>query len=140
MFEGTQQLAAEIATIWDDIDDHISENPIKDIWSSIKDFYVIIIKTENLRTQYKSKHQEMRISLGSQWKETYEASYEEKLAFTKEYIKKAKDARKNVHHRESPQKRITEAKAMKVVMFLLKMCCGHDGQFKNRIWKVIWKY
>ena len=66
MFEGTQQLAAEIATIWDDIDDHISENPIKDIWSSIKDFYVIIIKTENLRTQYKSKHQEMRISLGSQ--------------------------------------------------------------------------
>ena len=44
----------------------------------------------------------MRISLGSQWKETYEASYEEKLAFTKEYIKKAKDARKNVHHQESP--------------------------------------
>ena len=38
------------------------------------------MKTENLKTQYRSKHQEMRISLENQYKETYEASYEEKLA------------------------------------------------------------
>ena len=60
------------------------------------------MKTENLRTQYRSKHQEMRISLGNQYKETHEASYDEKLALIKEYIKEAKDARiftKNLHRK-----------------------------------------
>ena len=49
-FDGIQQLAAQIATISDDIDDHIDENPIEDICSSIEDLDVIIMKTENLRT------------------------------------------------------------------------------------------
>ena len=61
-FEGIQQLAAQIATISDDIDVHIDENPIEDICSSIEDLDVIVVKVENLRTQYRSKHQEMRIS------------------------------------------------------------------------------
>ena len=47
------------------------------------------MKTENLRTQCRSKHQEIGISLGNQCKETYE----EKLALIKKYIKEAKDAR-----------------------------------------------
>ena len=64
-FEGIQQLAAQIATISDEIDDHIDENPTEDICSSIEDLDVIIVKTENLRNQYRSKHQEMRISLGN---------------------------------------------------------------------------
>ena len=50
-FEGIQQLAAQIALISDGIDDHIDENPIEDICSSIEDLDVIIMKTENLRTQ-----------------------------------------------------------------------------------------
>ena len=50
-FEVIQQLAAQIATISDDIDDHIDENPIEDICSSIEDLNVIIMKTENLRTR-----------------------------------------------------------------------------------------
>ena len=49
-FDDIQQLATQIATISDDIDDHIDENPIEDICSSIEDLNVIIIKTENLRT------------------------------------------------------------------------------------------
>ena len=101
-FEGIQQLAAQIATISDDINDHIDENPIKDICSSIEDLDVIIVKTENIRAQYRSKHQEMRISLGNHYNETYEVNYEEKLALIKEYIKKAKDARKtkNLHRKK----------------------------------------
>ena len=73
-FEGIQQLAAQIATISDDIDDHIDENPTEDICSSTEDLDVIIVKTENLRNQYRSKHQEMRISLGNQYNETYEVN------------------------------------------------------------------
>ena len=52
-FDGIQQLAAQIATILDDTDDHIDENPIEDVCSSIEDLDVIIMKTENLRTQYR---------------------------------------------------------------------------------------
>ena len=52
-FDSIQQLAAQIATISDDIDDHIDENPIEDVCSSIEDLDVITMKTENLRTQYR---------------------------------------------------------------------------------------
>ena len=52
----------------------------------------------------------MRISLGNQSKETYEASYEEKLALIKQYIKKTKDARKNMRHQESSQKEVQKQK------------------------------
>ena len=124
-FEGIQQLAAQIATISDDLDDHIDENLIEDICSSIEDLDVIIMKTENLKTQYRSKHQEMRISLGNQYKETYEASYEEKLTLIKEYIKKAKDARKNMRHQESSEKEVQKQKQTRSLDFPLK--CGHDG-------------
>ena len=48
--EGIKQLPAQIATISDDIDDHIDGNPIEDIWSSFEDLDVVIMKTENLRT------------------------------------------------------------------------------------------
>ena len=52
-FDSIQQLAAQIATISDDIDHHIDENPIEDVCSSIEDLDVITMKTENLRTQYR---------------------------------------------------------------------------------------
>ena len=56
-FKGIQQLAAQITTISDDYtDDHIGENPIEDVCSSIEDLDVIIMKTENLRTQYRSEN------------------------------------------------------------------------------------
>ena len=119
-FEGIQQLAAQIATISDDIDDHIDENPIEDICGSIEDLDAIMMKTENIRTQYRSKHQEMRISLGNQYKETYEASYEEKLALIKEYIKEAKDARKNMGHQESSKKEVQKQKQSRSLDFSLK--------------------
>ena len=119
-FEGIQQLAAQIATISDDIDDHIDENPIEDICSSIEDLDVIIVKTEKLRTQYRSKHQEIRISLGNQYNETYEVTCEEKLALIKEYIKKAKDARKNMRHQESSQKEVQKQKQTRSLDFSLK--------------------
>ena len=72
-FECIQQLAAQIATISHGIDDHIDENPIEDICNSwtFEDLDVIIVKIESLRTQYRSKHQEIRISLGNQYSETY---------------------------------------------------------------------
>ena len=62
----------------------------------------------------------MRISLGNQYKETYEVNYEEKLALIKEYIKKAKDARKNVRHQESSQKEVQRQKQTRSLDFFLK--------------------
>ena len=52
----------------------------------------------------------MRICIGNQNKETYEASYEEKLALIKEYIKEAKEARKNMSHQESRRKKYRSKK------------------------------
>ena len=48
--EGIKQLPTQIAAISDDIDDHIDDNPIEDIWSSFEDLDVVTMKTENLRT------------------------------------------------------------------------------------------
>ena len=115
-----RQLAAQLAIISDDIDDHIDENPIENICSSIEDLDVITVKTENLRTQHRSKHQEMRISLGNQYNETYQVNYEEKLALMKANIKKAKDARKNMHYQESSQKEVQKQKQTRSLDFSLK--------------------
>ena len=62
----------------------------------------------------------MRISLGNQSKEKYEASYEEKLALIKQYIKKAKDARKNMRHQESSQKEVQKQKQSRSLDFSLE--------------------
>ena len=62
----------------------------------------------------------MRISLGNQSKETYEVSYEEKLALIKQYIKKAKDARKNMRHQESSQKEVQKQKQSRSLDFSLE--------------------
>ena len=62
----------------------------------------------------------MRISLGNQSKEIYEASYEEKLALIKQYIKKAKDARKNMRHQESSQKEVQKQKQSRSLDFSLE--------------------
>ena len=66
----------------------------------------------------------MRISLGNQSKETYEASYEEKLALIKQYIKKAKDARKNMRHQESLQEEVQKQKQSRSLDFSLE--CDAD--------------
>ena len=103
-FEFIQQLAAQIAAISDDIDNHIDENSIEDNCSSIEDLDVIIVKTENLRIQYRSKLQEMRICQGNQYNETYEVNYEKKLALIKEYIKQKMQEKicvtKNLHRKK----------------------------------------
>ena len=62
----------------------------------------------------------MRISLGNQYNETYEVNYEEKLSLMKEYIQKAKDARKNMHHQESSQKEVQKQKQTSSLDFFLK--------------------
>ena len=138
-FEGIHQLAAQIATISDDVDDHIDENPrhIEDICSSIEDLDVIIVKTENLRTQYRNKHQEMRISEGNQYDETYKVNYDKKLALIKEYIKKAKDARKDMRHQESSQKEVQKQKQTRSLDFSLKCAADMMDNLKNTNCKVI---
>ena len=100
-----------------------ADKPIEDIFSSIEDLDVIIAKTGNLRTQCRSNHQEMRISLGNQYNETYEVNYEEKLALIKEYIKKVKYARKNFRNQESLQKEVQKQKQTRSLDFSLK-CVG----------------
>ena len=100
-----------------------ADKPIEDIFSSIEDLDVIIAKTGNLRTQCRSNHQEMRISLGNQYNETYEVNYEEKLALIKEYIKKVKYARKNLRNQESLQKEVQKQKQTRSLDFSL-ICVG----------------
>ena len=62
----------------------------------------------------------MRISLGNQYNETYQVNYEEKLALMKANIKKAKDARKNMHYQESSQKEVQKQKQTRSLDFSLK--------------------
>ena len=62
----------------------------------------------------------MRISQGNWYKETYEASYDEKLVLIKEYIKEEKYARKNMRHQESSQKKVQKQKQSRLLNFCLK--------------------
>ena len=73
----------------------------------------------------------MRISLGNQSKETYEASYEEKLALIKQYIKEVKDARKNMRHQESLQKEVQKQKQSRSLDFSLE--CDADVMHNLKI-------
>ena len=66
----------------------------------------------------------MGISLGNQENETDESSYEEKLALIKQYIKEAKDARKNMRHQESSQKEVQKQKQSRSLDFSLE--CDAD--------------
>ena len=95
------------------------------------------MKTENLRTQYRNKHQEMRISEGNQYDETYKVNYDKKLALVKKYIKKEKDARKDMRHQESSQKELQRQKQTRSLDFSLKCAADMMDNLKNTICKVI---
>ena len=85
----------QLETKIDHIDDNIDENPIEDIWSSIEDLDAVIVKRESFRTQYKSKYQQIKITLEIQYKKKH----------LKESMKKrTKDIRKRMCGQESSQK------------------------------------
>ena len=110
-----QQLSAQIATTSYDINDFIDENLIEGISNSTEDLDATIMKAENYRTQFRSEHQEFRITLDNEYEERCQENLETKLGVIKEYIKEAKSARKNIRHEENLRKvdeRSTKARSL----------------------------
>ena len=106
-----QQVSAQITTTSYDINDFIDENLIEGISNSSEDLDVTIMKAENYRTQFRSEHQEFRITQDNEYEERCLENLETKLAD----IKEAKSARKNIRHEENLRKvdeRSTKARSL----------------------------
>ena len=106
-----QQVSAQTAVISYDIDDFIDETPIKEISNSIEDLDATIIKADNYRNQFRSKHQELRNALDN----GYEGRCQENLETKLGVIKEAKCARKNIRNKENLRKvdeRSTKARSL----------------------------
>ena len=106
-----QQVSAQITNTSYDINDFIDENLIEGISNSSEDLDVTIMKAENYRTQFRSEHQEFRITLDNEYEERCLENLETKLAD----IKEAKSARKNIRHEENLRKvdeRSTKARSL----------------------------
>ena len=110
-----QQVSAQTAVISYDIDDFIDETPNKEISNSIEDLDATIIKADNYRNQFRSKHQELRNALDNGYEGRCQENLETKLAVIKHYIKEAKCARKNIRNKENLRKvdeRSTKARSL----------------------------
>ena len=73
-----QEVSAQTATISYVIDNFIDKTPIEEISNSVEDLDAATIRAKNCRTQFRSKYQELRIALGNEFKERYNASFEKK--------------------------------------------------------------
>ena len=109
-------LAAEQATLAEDITDFIEENPTKEIGDFAEDYDQIQRRLEDLRSQYRNKHNQLKQILKEGYKDQYEISYTELTESVKNYIKDLKSKRKllrittNVETKNTAEMRETKFK------------------------------
>ena len=88
------QLSIQEATVADDIDDFLEENPVEDARNSLEDLDAIIKRTEELRSEYRWKHKELLTYLKDAYAEKYGKEYAARIDRMKNRIMFAKNQRK----------------------------------------------
>ena len=86
-------LAADPATLAEDINDFLEENPVIEIGICAEDYDQIQRRIEDLRSQYRGKHMYLKKTLKEAYKDQYEEAYTGTTNF-KRYIKYSKSRRK----------------------------------------------
>ena len=113
------QLTTQEATVSEDVDDFLDENPNDEIGNTIGDLDAIVKKTEELRSRYRSKHKELQMYLGDRcYNERYGGVYKGKLDITKQFSKEAKWRRKKLREEEDTEKRMVIQAKENTVKFL----------------------
>ena len=115
------EILAEELTLAEDIDDFQEENEVKEIGKNVGDHDLICRQIEELRTAYRTKHNQMKSSLDpDEYKEKYEAAYKGRIEKIKQFIKAVKAQRQSLRQGEDRKaENESEAKATKF-MFIEK--------------------
>ena len=92
-------LVIDEATIWEDIDDYIDENDIKNMLS-IEEFDGKLQQIEELRTTYRIRHSKLKVVLGSNYEDSYAEDGKKRLKSVKNHIMKANMVRRDMSERK----------------------------------------
>ena len=106
-----EQLITQEATLYEDINDYLEENPVEDISESLKDLDVAISKVDNLRSTYRGKHNDLRAVMSERYDKHFGKSYEDNMFRIKKYILHAKNDRRQIRESEILEKRETKGKS-----------------------------
>ena len=92
-------LVIDEATIWEDIDDYIDENDVKNMLS-IEEFDGKLQQIEELRTTYRIRHSKLKVVLGSNYEDSYAEDGKKRLKSVKNHIMKANMVRRDMSERK----------------------------------------
>ena len=92
-------LVIDEATIWEDTDDYIDENDIKNMLS-IEEFDGKLQQIEELRTTYRIRHSKLKVVLGSNYEDSYAEDGKKRLKSVKNHIMKANMVTRDMSERK----------------------------------------
>ena len=90
------QLNLRQESIDEDIVDFLDENQIKEISDNVSDIDSAITRVEELRSSYRGIHKELKSKMENDYDPELKDRYEKVLRVIKDYIVKAKEARKDL--------------------------------------------
>ena len=94
MADHIANLKSQEATISEDIDDFLDENIVKEIGNSVEDFDQAKRRIEELRTNYRGVHNQLKTAMDDQdYKTCYDIPFPAKIQVMKDYIKYLKVGR-----------------------------------------------
>ena len=117
--ELTHAISTE-ATLSEEIDDVIDENPVEEISECIKDIDAAINKMESLRSKYRNVHKDLRTYFGENYDPQFGKLFGEKLLAMKFYIKSAIHVKNQIRKKESASKKEKIESKQKSTIFLVK--------------------
>ena len=99
--DAVHRFVSQADAVTDDIYDFLDENPIDEIRGNVSDLDRNVSKMEELRSQYRTLHRELKRLLPGIYEAEYGHSFRETLEAVKEYIKDAKKERVGLRSREA---------------------------------------
>ena len=89
------QLTIDEVTLAADLEDYLGENDVEESLD-LTEVNGKVQRLEVIRTNYRRKHNELKILLGSKYDEIYAESYEQHLKMVKSYILKTNIVKKEI--------------------------------------------
>ena len=99
--DAVHRFVSQADAVTDDIYDFLDENPINEIRGNVSDLDRNVSKMEELRSQYRTLHKELKRLLPSTYQAEFGQAYKETLEAIKGYIKDAKNERAGTRSKEA---------------------------------------
>ena len=118
-----KDIAVAQQTIADDINDYIGENAL--IEADVDELDDIIRKIEELRTSYRTKHNELKVLANVFCKEMFEETCNEVLVSIKNYIVYAKDLKRKIKNKYTKKEQLVKISKCNFLINEVSMLCNH---------------